>query len=88
MPHFKAFGVMNLQYETRICHKIYDKSTTSKCQHKLMSDLKKLDKLKYCITTVVCPDFFETDVSKSGSWDLGRKGGIVKSFFGMLLAVI
>ena len=25
MPHFKAFGKMNLQYEISICHKIHDK---------------------------------------------------------------
>ena len=37
MPHFKAFGMMNLQYEIRICHKIHDKGTTSKGQHKLIS---------------------------------------------------
>ena len=37
MPHFKAFGMMNLQYEVRICHKIHDKGTTSKCQHELLS---------------------------------------------------
>ena len=29
MPHFKAFGMMNLQYEMRICHKIHDKGTMS-----------------------------------------------------------
>ena len=27
MPHFKAFRMMNLQYEVRICHKIYNKGT-------------------------------------------------------------
>ena len=27
MPHFKAFGTMNLQYEIRICHKIHAKGT-------------------------------------------------------------
>ena len=27
MPHFKAFGKMNLQYEIGICHKIHDKVT-------------------------------------------------------------
>ena len=37
MPHFKAFGMMNLHYEVRICHKIHDKGTMSKCQHKLLS---------------------------------------------------
>ena len=36
MPHFKAFGMMNLQYEIGICHKIHDEGTTSKCQHKLL----------------------------------------------------
>ena len=36
MPHFKA-GMINLQYEIRICHKIHDKGTTSKWQHKLRS---------------------------------------------------
>ena len=30
MPHFKAFGMMNLQYEIRICHKTHDKGTTIK----------------------------------------------------------
>ena len=30
MPHLRAFGKMNLQYEIRICHEIYDKGTTSK----------------------------------------------------------
>ena len=28
MPHFKAFGMMNLQYEIRICHEIHDKGPT------------------------------------------------------------
>ena len=37
MLHFKAFGVINLQYEIRICHKIHDKGTMSKFQHKLLS---------------------------------------------------
>jgi len=32
MPHFKAFGMMNLQYETRICHKICNKGTMSRWQ--------------------------------------------------------
>jgi hypothetical protein len=27
MPHFKAFGMMNLQYEIRICNKIHNKDT-------------------------------------------------------------
>ena len=35
MPHFNAFGMMNLQYEIRICHKIHDKGIMSKCQYKL-----------------------------------------------------
>ena len=29
MPHFKAFGMMNLQYEIRICHKIHNKGAMS-----------------------------------------------------------
>ena len=29
MPHFKAYGMMNLQYEVRICHKIHNKGTMS-----------------------------------------------------------
>ena len=29
MPHFKAFGMMNLQYGIRICHKIHNKGTMS-----------------------------------------------------------
>ena len=33
MPHFKACGMINLQYEIRICHKIHDKGTMSKCQY-------------------------------------------------------
>ena len=32
MPHFKAFGMMNLQYEVRICHKIHNKGTMSQWQ--------------------------------------------------------
>ena len=28
----------------------------------ITSDSKNLDKLEYCITTVVCPGFFESDV--------------------------
>ena len=34
MPHFKAFGMMNLQYEIRICHKIHNngKMSQSKIQ--------------------------------------------------------
>ena len=32
MPHFKAFGLMNLQYEIRICHKIHNKGTMSQWQ--------------------------------------------------------
>ena len=27
MPHFKAFCMMNLRYEIRICQKIYNKGT-------------------------------------------------------------
>ena len=29
MPHFKAFGMMNLQYVIRICYKIHNKGTMS-----------------------------------------------------------
>ena len=29
MPHFNAFGMMNLQYEIGICHKIHDKGIMS-----------------------------------------------------------
>ena len=36
MPHLKAFGMMNLQYEIIICHKIHDKGIMSKCQYKLL----------------------------------------------------
>ena len=32
MPHFKAFGTINLQYEIRICHKIHIKCTMSQWQ--------------------------------------------------------
>ena len=32
MPHIKAFGIMNLQYEVRICHKIHNKGTMSHLQ--------------------------------------------------------
>ena len=39
MPHFKASGMINLQYEIRICHKIHDKGTMSKRQYKLLSFL-------------------------------------------------
>ena len=44
MPHFKAFGMMNLQYEIRICHKIHDKGTTSKWQHKVGQTLTGYDR--------------------------------------------
>ena len=29
MPHFKAFGMRNLQYEIETCHKIHNKGTMS-----------------------------------------------------------
>ena len=29
MPHFKAFGMKNLQYEIKTCHKIHNKSTNT-----------------------------------------------------------
>ena len=32
VPHFKAFGMMNLQYEITICHKIHIKGTMSQWQ--------------------------------------------------------
>jgi hypothetical protein len=32
MPHFKAFGMMNLQYEIRICQKVHIKGTMSQWQ--------------------------------------------------------
>ena len=40
MPHFKAFGMINLQYKIRICHKMHDKGTMSKCRHKLLFIVK------------------------------------------------
>ena len=33
MHHFKAFDLMNMQYETRICQKILNKATNDKNQH-------------------------------------------------------
>ena len=30
MPHFKAFGMRNLQYEIETCHKIHNKGTISR----------------------------------------------------------
>ena len=33
MPHFKAFDLMNMQYEIRICQKILNKATNDKNQH-------------------------------------------------------
>ena len=33
MPHFKAFDMMNMQYEIRICQKILNKATNDKTQH-------------------------------------------------------
>ena len=27
MPHFEAFGMINLQYKVRICHKLHNKDT-------------------------------------------------------------
>ena len=35
MPHFKAFGMMNLQYVIRICHKINNKSKMIQLKYKL-----------------------------------------------------
>ena len=32
MPHFKAFGMMNFQYELRFCRKIHNKGTMSQWQ--------------------------------------------------------
>ena len=29
MPHFKAYGMRNLQYEVETCHKIHNKGTMS-----------------------------------------------------------
>ena len=43
MPHFKAFGMMNLQYEIRICHKIHNKGTMSQWQIKVTIFLSGTD---------------------------------------------
>ena len=48
MPHFKAFGMMNLQYEIRICHKIHNKGTMSRWQIQVTIFLSGADvKKKY-----------------------------------------
>ena len=43
MPHFKAFGMMNLQYEIRICQKIHDKGTMSQWQIQVTIFLSETD---------------------------------------------
>ena len=47
MPHFKAFGMMNLQYEVRICHKIHNKGRMSKWQIQVTIFLSGTDVRKY-----------------------------------------
>ena len=43
MPHFKAFGMMNLQYVVRICHKIHNKGTMSQWQIQVTIFLSETD---------------------------------------------
>ena len=38
MPHFKAFGMMDLQYVLRICHKIHNKGWLARAQRRKWSD--------------------------------------------------
>ena len=47
MPPFKAFGMMNLQYEIRICHKIHNKGTMSQSQIQVTIFLSGTD-VMYC----------------------------------------
>ena len=43
MPHSKAFGMMNLQYVIRICHKIHNKGTMSQWQRQVTIFLSGTD---------------------------------------------
>ena len=43
MPHFKAFGMMNLKYETRIFKKIHDKGAMSQWQLQVTIFLSETD---------------------------------------------
>ena len=43
MPHFKAFGMMNLHYEVIICHKIHNKGTMSQWQRQVTIFLSGAD---------------------------------------------
>ena len=36
MPHFKAFGMRNLQYEIETCHKIHNESMTNTSDYLFM----------------------------------------------------
>ena len=49
MPHFKAFGMINFQYEIRIQYKILNKATKDKNQHlpPLLSTMRLLLMCKY-----------------------------------------
>ena len=47
MPHFKAFGMMNLQYEVRICHKIHNKGRMSQWQIQVTIFLSGTDVMCY-----------------------------------------
>ena len=43
MPHFKSFGMMNLQYLIRICHKIHNKGPMSQWQIQVIIFLSGTD---------------------------------------------
>ena len=77
--HFKAFGMMNLHYEIRICQKIYNRVTThnkSKCLvrnslHQTLHIVKEIihdlnhDLTFYCIHNQLCLQARE----KHTKWD-------------------
>ena len=50
MSHFKAFGMMNLQHEIRIGHKIHTKGTMSQVQIQSTIFLSGTDVTKACLT--------------------------------------
>ena len=58
MPHFKAFGMMNLQYEIRICHKIHDKDTMSKCQSVISKSVFRYRKVPIYSTNIDNVSFY------------------------------
>ena len=43
MPHFKAFGMINLQYVIKICHKIQNKGIMSQWQIQVTIFLSGID---------------------------------------------